>query len=262
MRTIGIPSVLLSCVLAAGQAQAMDKGQALEMMKGQIEESCATDQVSRCLDVDASQCPRAAESTISACGELFSTKGPSEAFSDCVSRNMREELGVSKAELNACKASVRSNEHAPRSPEEAREMAEEARKAGMEKVDKVAGQLARMAEGTEDGVTLPVYPNHTMTAHHRDMSHFSPNGEPLGDEAVSVAMMTTPDSVADVVAFYEDRLDGFELHRSSEENVTFVKGLPEGAGAPDPKALYVHEHVSVYRLSGKTRIEVGYRPES
>ncbi|WP_435103551.1 hypothetical protein [Arhodomonas sp. AD133] len=255
MRTIGIPSVLLSCVLAVGHAQAMDKEQALEMMRGQLEDSCATDQVSQCLDVDPSQCPRAAEATISACGELLSTKGPSEAFSDCVSRNMREELGVSKAELNACQASAESKERTPRSPEEAR-------KEAMEKADKVAEQFARMAEGTEDEVTLPVYPNHKMTAHHRDMSNFKPNGKRLGDAAVSMAMMTTPDSVADVVAFYEDRLDGFEQHRSSEENVTFVKGVPVETGGPDLEELYVHEHVSVYRLSGETRIEIGYRPES
>ncbi len=78
-------------------------------------------------------------------------------------------------------------------------------------------------------------------------------------------MLTSPDSVQDVVSFYEDQLSGFVRLGDSSENVTFGKDVPEDLDMMDMErwmnTIPYHEHVSIYNLSGNTMIEIAYQPD-
>lgn len=134
------------------------------------------------------------------------------------------------------------------------------------KLEDAKSLMAEDAADTVGDVPLPLYPNRELTAHHQDASKIRGiDGEPLGEDAVAVVMMTSPDPVEDVVAFYDDRLDGFTRYRAAADDVTFAKDMPADMEPSDfgrwMKALPLHEHVAIYRLSGETHIEVGYRPD-
>lgn len=244
-------------VITAVPAYAIDREQGLERVREQLTQSCAEGEMTSCLGVETSRCGRLAEEVVQACAEHFypAEQEHMAAFGDCIGRQTRQRTGVSEAELQSCQTHAEGASHSPSSPEEA-----------MRGLEDAQAVMAQDAEATQDKVTLPLYPNHELTAHHQDMSRMPGlDDEPLGDEAVPVVMMTTSDAVEDVAAFYQDRLDGFTLYRAAEDDVTFAKGMPEDITPSDfrrwMKALALHEHVAIYRLSGQTHIEVGYRPE-
>ncbi|MDR5866723.1 hypothetical protein [Halomonas koreensis] len=243
-------------VVTAVPAYAIDREQGLERVREQLTQSCSEGEMASCLGVETSRCGRLAEEVVQACAEHFA---PAEqehmaAFGDCIGRQTRQRTGVSEAELQSCQSHADGATPAP-APEEA-----------MRRLEDAKAVMAQDAEATRDEVTLPLYPDHELTAHHQDTSGLPGiDGEPLGEGAVSVVMMTTSDTVEDVAAFYRNRLDGFTLYRAAADDATFARGMPDDVTPSDfrrwMKSLPMHEHVAIYRLSGKTHIEVGYRTD-
>ncbi|CBV43966.1 hypothetical protein [Halomonas elongata] len=244
-------------MVTAVPAYAIDREQGLERVREQLMQSCAEGGMASCLGVETSRCGRLAEEVVQACAEYFvpAEQEQMAAFGDCIGRQTQQRTGVSEAELQSCQSHADGAAHASSSPEEA-----------MRRLEDAKAVMAQDAEATRDAVTLPLYPDHELTAHHQDPSGLPGiEGEPLGEGAVPVAMMTTSDTVEDVVAFYQNRLDGFTLYREAADDATFAKGMPDDVTPSDfrrwMKALPLHEHVAIYRLSGKTHIEVGYQPD-
>lgn len=252
----GRPLPLLAlCAATAAPALAMDRDQGLERIREQLAQSCAEGSQSACLGIEASQCTRLAREVVAACADHFAPgEAQREAFGECIGAQSRQRLGVTRAEMRECRAHAGDAAPSPAVPEAARD-----------ELAAIKQRVAQAAEGSESAVTLPLYPNHALTAHYPDMAAFTMSDEPLGEDAVSVAMMTTPDPVAEVVDFYADRLEGFTRYREAADNVTFAKGMPADIETPASRrwmeALARHEHVAIYRLSGTTHIQVGYRPE-
>ncbi|MBZ9556517.1 MULTISPECIES: hypothetical protein [unclassified Modicisalibacter] len=250
-------SLLTLGMITSMPAHSVDREQGLERVREQLAQSCSAGGMASCLGVETSRCERLAEEVVKACSEHFAPaeQEPMAAFGDCIARQTRQRTGVTEAKLQSCRSQVEGVAHAPPSTEEAVRGLEDAKAA-----------MAQDAKATRDAVTLPLYPDHELTAHHQDASGIPGiDSEPLGEEAVPVVMMTTSDTVEDVVAFYRNRLDGFTLYRTAADDVTFAKGMPDDVTPSDfrhwMKALPLHEHVSIYRLSGKTHIEVGYRTD-
>lgn len=130
-------------------------------------------------------------------------------------------------------------------------------------------EVARMQPGAEtnsDGVTLPLYPSHEVMVHYTDPTVIpSMDGGTLGEDALPTILMKSPDSVGEVISFYEGQLDGFTRYESSEDNVTFGKGLPDDLDPLDfaqwMNTVPYNEHVSIFSQSGETMIEISYQPE-
>lgn len=250
-------SLLVFALITAVSAQAMDREQKLDRVREQLTQSCYSGGMASCLGLETSRCARLANEVVQACAEHFSPEeqGRPAAFGECIGRQTRQRTGVTESEMETCRARADEEAHSASSVEEAKR-----------ELEAIGTRMAQGAEATAAEATLPLYPNHKLTAHHQDTSGIRGiDNKPLGEEAVPVIMMTTPDSVEEVVAFYRDRLDGFTLYKAAADNVTFAKDMPAAVEPSDfrrwMKALPLHEHVAIYRLSGETRIEVGYRSD-
>ncbi|XOZ33622.1 hypothetical protein ACMDCT_15670 [Halomonadaceae bacterium KBTZ08] len=230
----------------------------IEMMKAQSKDSCSDPALLDCLGVDTATCKKSMETTIDTCADQVSDLS-TQAFSECQRNRLSSKLGVTKKQMKAC-GDKHDDSHArsqPQSPQAAQKNANKAMQKMAKAAQKAAGNVPKSR------VTLPIYPNHEVLAHYPSSSMMMSNEETFGENPVSVIKLTTSDSPSEVIAFYRDKLSGFDEAGDPEVLYTFAKGNAPGVKEQSPSArikeMAQKEHVSISTTGGKTHIEIGYR---
>lgn len=271
----GFPHRVLAVALIgfwsiSGQAEDLMRAQAVAVFKHSVTQDCTRrDGMAACLGIDSGRCVSAAGYAAGQCAELIplpTTEGdPSEeaqnAFTQCVQESFARKARVTEQRVLQC-ANQTSRASATPEPYGDSESAtyEQIMERSAGNLKQIQEMVAAAAKAVPmDRVTLPLYPNRSVTAHY-------PQGLSMGGDSsaasVSVVMMTSRDRPEKVLAFYRKQLSGFTYSEFYGSHL-FVKDPPAGFEPKDIKIISTLPHVMISEFGdgeAKTQIQVGYLP--
>ncbi|MDF2179001.1 hypothetical protein P2G88_12140 [Aliiglaciecola sp. CAU 1673] len=156
-------------------------------------------------------------------------------------------------------------------PEQQKKLDMLAEKAKSEMRQQMQGNLnllSQSAQGTEDQITLPVYPNSKIMVHLTQGGTFDYEGDGVTVNTLPSATFATADSPEEVLAFYQRKLSNYQFKQSTDDTVLLMESMSPGFDLLKDMEQYVStQHIAISKIDGSivgapganTRIEIAYK---
>jgi len=132
-----------------------------------------------------------------------------------------------------------------------------------EMLDVQMEMLQQLSKGTEDKITLPVYPQSRIVVHMTEQMQIA------GNASLPAATFASDDSIERVVSYYKKALPGFSVQKLVGGEYIFMQDIPEGFDILNNIDLYTSKpHVMLIPVADRLRdamkasttIEIAYQP--
>ncbi|TCS37101.1 hypothetical protein [Reinekea marinisedimentorum] len=264
--------LLISAGSFAGEAQ---NEATFNMMSSMMKQSMAQEiePVAQCLGVSSAKLESIAVQVMDSCYSQHknadSGKFP-DILSNCVVQGMDKNvqgMGISEAKLNACKPGNDDDDeddYAAIAPEQMMQHQAE----DMAELEQAMAMMAKASEGTLAVISLPIYSNSQVIMHLVDGMEIRE-----GQKALPGATFASPDSLDEILAFYQAELPEFKLFTMDNGDYLLIEGAPDDFDMMKNYNEYITmQHVYIQPITGGTvpfapansqsMIEIAYRPRS
>ena len=242
----------------------------IEMSVEEMKKDADFKGMTNCLGVAQDKFLKVFRKTMRYCMDKHGFSEQAEIAMDiCFNTQTEKGLGISSSVFNKCKAKYPDNEsdknsdemdYSNMSQQEIAEQMEIEQQQAKEVMESAIAMSHAMSKGTEDQVTLPVYPSSQIISHFTQGMINEDN-----PQALPVAMFYSPDSLAKIIAFYDSHLARFDKKKFDGNMVVYMMNMADDfEPSTDMDAFQKSPHITLYPFMDekgeqKISIEIAYK---